>query len=106
MKYYNKLVRDKIPEIIRAKGERPVTRVLDGEAYLRALIKKLDEEVAEFKADLSVEELADIQEVVLALADAIASRDELEQTRSKKAQKRGTFKDKILLEGVENEQTI
>jgi predicted house-cleaning noncanonical NTP pyrophosphatase (MazG superfamily)/8-oxo-dGTP pyrophosphatase MutT (NUDIX family) len=98
---YNKLVRDKIPAIIRAKGEKPITCILGEEAYLRELIKKLDEECAEFKADISIEELADIQEVVLALADATSSRQELEQTRLQKAKSRGTFKEKIFLKSVE-----
>lgn len=55
-KKYYKLVRDKIPEIIRANGEVPVTRTLDEEEYLRELIKKLKEETAEFAAETSIEE--------------------------------------------------
>ena len=100
-KIYNKLVRDRIPEIIRANGEEPTTRILNNNEYLQELVKKLDEEVAEFKADLSLEELADIQEVVLALADAIASRAKLEKLRLRKAEERGAFKDKIYLERTE-----
>jgi predicted house-cleaning noncanonical NTP pyrophosphatase (MazG superfamily) len=101
MPSYKKLVRDKIPETIRANGGRPATHILDDEEYLRELIKKLGEEYEEFKADVNVEELADIQEVVLALADVIATRAELEQTRAQKAKARGSFKDKIFLEEVE-----
>jgi len=103
MKVFNKLVRDKIPEIIRANGERPITRVLGDDEYVHELIKKLGEEYEEFKADVSVEELADLQEVILALADAIASREELEKGRANKAEARGAFRSKIFLEGAESE---
>lgn len=98
-KVYNKLVRDKIPEIIRAAGEEPKTRILDDADYLEALIKKLGEEYDEFKADRNVEELADFQEVILALADALGvSHDELEKVRLDKVAKRGAFEQKIFLE--------
>lgn len=100
-KIYNKLVRDKIPEIILANGEAPITRVLSDEEYLGALVAKLEEETAELKQDTSIEELADVQETVLALADVIASRAELEKVRTAKAEARGAFKDKIFLERVE-----
>lgn len=102
-KTHNKLVRDRIPEIIRAGGHEPTTRILDDKEYFQELLKKLDEEVAEFKADLSVEELADVQEVILALADAIADRETLENVRAEKAEKRGAFKDRIFLERVEEQ---
>jgi predicted house-cleaning noncanonical NTP pyrophosphatase (MazG superfamily) len=101
MRTYNKLVRDRIPEIIRSSGETPVTRVLSDEEYLLELVKKLREEVAEFEADLSLEELADVQEVVFALADTLASCSELERVRQEKAEKRGAFQDKIFLEHTE-----
>ena len=101
MKTYNKLVRDKIPDIIAANGERAVTRVLDEHEYLAELVKKLGEEYAEFAEALNLEELVDIQEVVLALADAIASHAELEQVRLAKAAQRGAFKQRIYLERTE-----
>lgn len=101
MKTHNKLVRDGIPAIIEAAGERPITRILGDEEYLRSLVAKLGEEYDEFKEALNVEELADIQEVVLALADNIASRQELEAARVEKATKRGAFKKKIFLERTE-----
>lgn len=97
---YNKLVRDKIPEIIRADGLRPSMRILDDDEYLYELVKKLKEELAEFETDLSMEELADIQEVVLALAEVLGSREELEKVRKDKTTKRGGFKKKIYLEDV------
>ena len=101
MKIFNKLVRDKIPEIIRANGETPVTRILEDSEYMRALVTKLGEEYDEFRDALNIEELADIQEVVLALADIIASREELEEVRAQKAAMRGIFKNKIFLEKTE-----
>lgn len=100
MKRYQKLVRDKIPEIIAANGETPNVRQLDDEAYLQALVSKLGEEYEEFKNAVWLDELADIQEVVLALADALASRAELEKVRVDKAQKRGTFTKRLFLEDV------
>jgi predicted house-cleaning noncanonical NTP pyrophosphatase (MazG superfamily) len=98
---YNKLVRDKIPTIIEADGKKATTRILEETEYLNELIKKLDEELAEFKIDVNVEELADLQEVLLALAVAIgASKEELERVRADKAAKRGAFNQKIFLEEV------
>ena len=59
MKLYNKLVRDRIPEIMEANGEIPLTRILDSSAYLECLEEKLDEEVQEFHESNDLEELAD-----------------------------------------------
>ena len=70
-KMYNKLVRDKIPEIIQADGKAPKTRILSDEEHLEALLDKLGEEYEEFKEAKNVEELADLYEVLLALADAL-----------------------------------
>ena len=95
---YNKLVRDKIPAIIEAQGERPHIRVLDEEAYSRLLEVKLDEEVSEFHQDKSLEELADILEVVYALAENLGhSREELVEAYQIKHTKRGGFRDRIFL---------
>lgn len=101
MKIYNKLVRDKIPEIIRADNATPVVRVLDEQEYLTELVKKLKEETVEFEADNSLEELADIQEVVNALTVAIGNTAiELEDLRAQKADERGGFEEKIFLEST------
>jgi predicted house-cleaning noncanonical NTP pyrophosphatase (MazG superfamily) len=98
---YKKLVRDKIPEIIRKNGKEPVTRVLDEKEYLVELVKKLKEEVAEFEADHSVEELADIKEVIIAIREVLNIRaGELEDVRRAKAAKNGRFKNRIYLEEV------
>ena len=95
-----KLVRDRIPELIRASGEEPVTRVLDDAEYLSALETKLDEEVAEYHADKNLEELADILEVVYALTEAQGhSKDELMEVYQSKHDARGGFEKRIFLEG-------
>ena len=95
---YNKLVRDRIPELIEANGERPVVRILDDGEYQLCLRKKLDEEVAEFHQDRNLEELADILEVVYALADSLgASRQELMTVYEDKNQKRGGFSKRLFL---------
>ena len=97
-----KLVRDKIPALIKKSGQKPVTRVLGQEEYHGCLEAKLDEEVAEFHADKNAEELADILEVVYALAETIGcSREELLQTYEKKHAERGGFHQRIFLIGKE-----
>lgn len=104
MPKYNKLVRDKIPEIIKANGDTPITRILNDEEYLLELIKKISEEQKELaSADttiLQMEELADLQELILAIAEHIGSTQELEIIRKQKASKRGTFEQKIFLEST------
>ncbi|KAF5055278.1 hypothetical protein DSECCO2_379340 [anaerobic digester metagenome] len=98
---HNKLVRDRIPEIIEASGKSCTTEILSDEAYLKMLDKKLDEELAEYHTDQNLEELADLLEVVRACAVARGySVEELEQVRAEKAAKRGGFEKKILLKEV------
>ena len=95
---YNKLVRDKIPAIIEAQGQKAKTCILDDEAYKRALEAKLEEEVTEFHKDKNLEELADILEVVYALAENLGhSKAELLEVYEKKHQERGGFRDRIYL---------
>lgn len=96
-----KLVRDKIPQIIRDRGLEPVTYVADPGEYATRLRDKLAEEVAEFLAsDSDPEELADVLEVVYALA-GLASTDpqQLEKLRAAKAEERGGFADRIIWTG-------
>lgn len=98
MTVYNKLVRDKIPQLIRQQGSEPVIQILDEEAYTRCLEDKLDEEVSEYHADQNLDELADILEVVFALAANLgASRDELMTVYQAKNKKRGGFSKRIFL---------
>lgn len=102
MKVYNKLVRDRIPEIIEKSGKSCATKVLSQEEYLRFLQMKLDEEVSEYHESGSHEELADILEVVYALAAATGCTEErLNAIRLEKARKRGGFAQKILLHAAE-----
>ena len=96
---YNKLVRDKIPEIIKSKGAVPISHIANDEEYRQKLKEKLQEEVDEFVKGDNEEELADILEVVYAICDHIKiDKEELELLRKKKADERGGFKDKIILD--------
>ena len=98
---YNKLVRDRIPEIIEASGKSCVTEILSDEAYLRLLDAKLDEELAEYHSDQNIEELADLLEVIYAATMARGhTLEQLESVRAAKAEKRGAFANKILLKEV------
>lgn len=107
MKVYKKLVRDNVPDIIRNNGEVPVTRTLDDKEYFEELIKKLKEEVAEFEESRSLEELADIKEVTIAIRDAMGVRPgELEDARRKKANQNGRFKKRLYLEEVESSRYL
>lgn len=103
MKIYNKLVRDKIPRIIASSGAVCTTKVLSDPEYLQALDKKLTEELAEYHRDQSLEELADLLEVIYAAAKARGcDARTLDIIRAKKAAKRGRFDDKIMLLSVED----
>lgn len=101
VKKYNKLVRDKIPEIIEASGKICKTEILSDNEYLKMIDAKLDEELEEYHRDQNLEELADLLEV---LFTATISRGytitELKKMRAKKAEERGGFGKKILLKEV------
>lgn len=102
MKIYNKLVRDKIPEIMRNNGSIPVVRKLDNNSYIKELNRKLQEELKEYLDDESIEELADLEEVILAILDyKKVPYEQFEQIRKDKVLKRGAFKEKIYLEREE-----
>ena len=97
---YDKLVRDRIPEIIEKDGKVAVTRILDDEEYKVYLEKKLDEEVAEFHESKSVEELADILEVIYALSEVDGTVFDLLDAFDEKSRERGGITKKILLEEI------
>ncbi len=106
MKTYNKLVRDHIPDIIRANGERPVTRKLSVAEYKKELLKKLEEEAKEVleakgKQEM-VKELSDVQEVLTAMHEAFGiTRGDVTNMARKRRKERGGFTKKIFLERTE-----
>ena len=98
---YHKLVRDRIPEIIRESGKNCTTSVLEMADYITMLDAKLNEELLEYQESKSMEELADLLEVIRAVAVARgSSMEELEVIRRDKAAKHGGFEKKILLTEV------
>ena len=98
MQIYHKLVRDRIPEMIEEKGETANIRILPDDEYILCLEQKLDEEVNEYHRDKNAEELADILEVVFALAATLGvSPEELLKICAQKRQDRGGFSDRIYL---------
>lgn len=100
-KIYNKLVRDRIPEIITAAGKTCTVEVLADGEYLTYLDQKLSEELSEYLAEPSLEELADLTEVIHAVVQARRwTLEELERVRVEKATQRGGFEKKLLLKEV------
>lgn len=102
---YNKLVRDNIPEIIKSNGENPITRILDDEEYKKELERKLLEEyneVLESSGDDRMEELADMLEVMISIAELEnKTLEDIINICEEKRKKRGGFKKKLYLEKVE-----
>ncbi len=108
MPIHNKLVRDRIPEIIENTGKKFSTRILSNNEYLMELRKKSFEELEEYMnapdKENALEELADLLEIIHALAAAQdSSIIEVEAIRERKAQKRGGFQEKIFLIEVEDD---
>ncbi|MDZ5471407.1 nucleoside triphosphate pyrophosphohydrolase [Bacillus sp. 31A1R] len=107
MPVYNKLVRDRIPEIIEKSGKRFTTSILNESEFLYELRKKSQEELEEYlnatTGEEALGELADLLEILHALAESHGSSiDEVDEFRKKKAEKRGGFKDRIYLLEVED----
>lgn len=101
LKIHNKLVRDKIPEILKEKGIEYNSHVANNNEYENELYLKLQEELEEFILEPSAEELADMLEVL----DAIRSfhkitLDELKTAKLNKYKERGAFKNKIILDST------
>lgn len=98
MKEYNKLVRDKIPKIIRADGKECDVRIAEDKEKYELLEKKLMEEVNEFLEDKNLEELADVMEVLFGLAIEMGySEDDLIRKREEKKSERGGFEEGVVL---------
>jgi len=109
-KRYGKLVRDKIPEIIRSNDEMPNIRVINGDEYRRELLYKLIEEAEEVRQagyDANdkiglVRELADISEVLDAiLTEYSISKETLKIAQEERRKERGGFEEQIFLESVQ-----
>ena len=96
-----KLVRDKIPDIIRASGKNCEIDFVTGDDYIQALDAKLVEELAEYRESHSLEELADILEVIYALTHALGYKyRDLHATCCDKAHERGGFNHGIILKKI------
>ncbi|MDP2909760.1 MAG: nucleoside triphosphate pyrophosphohydrolase, partial [bacterium] len=107
MEVYNKLVRDKIPEIIAQDGQKANVRILTNEEYKRELLKKLIEEAEESsgtkgnRKDLT-KEIGDLLEVIDYLVVAFGlDRGEIEKLKANRKESRGGFDRRIFLESVE-----
>lgn len=102
---FNKLVRDKIPEIIENNGDIPEIEILDDSTYSKMLDEKLLEECNEILSASNnkekTEEIADALEVLYAMAEVIGvTMSDIETIRLDKQEKRGAFKKKILLKST------
>lgn len=98
MTTYNKLVRDKIPQIMISNGEIPNTRILNTGEFIFELRNKLTEEVKEYINSGDIEELADILEVCFTLGKINGvTQEELLEVMNNKRESRGGFEDKIFL---------
>jgi predicted house-cleaning noncanonical NTP pyrophosphatase (MazG superfamily) len=107
MPTYNKLVRDRIPEVIERTGKSFNTTILTQEEYIKELKKKSYEELEEYMSaennEEALEELADLLEILHAFAAVHGSSiDKVEEIRKKKAEKRGGFQERIFLVDVED----
>lgn len=102
MNIYNKLIRDKIPEIIEKAGKNYKIDIADTNLYREKLHEKLLEEALEFKNEPCIEEMADILEVIQALMQEYSiSKEEVVKAKEKKAAERGAFEKKYILEYVD-----
>ncbi|MFC4022333.1 phosphoribosyl-ATP pyrophosphohydrolase [Oceanobacillus longus] len=108
MPTYNKLVRDRIPQIIENSGKSCKTDTLNHDRYILELKKKVMEEVEEYQQaatkEDALEELADLLELIHTLVKDVhdSSMEELEKIRSDKAEKRGGYEEKVFLVEVED----
>ena len=97
-KKYNKVIRDKIPEIIADSGKKCNLKQLDDESFLTELEKKLIEEVNEYAESKDVEELSDLLEVIYRISELRGvNSDKLDKIRKDKAEKRGKFASNLFL---------
>lgn len=98
MKIYDKLVRDRIPEIIKNSGNHCEVEIVSDEVALEYLYKKLNEEVSELLEDKNLEEIADVVEVLFAIGKKYGySEEDILNRRAEKKSKSGGFEDNIIL---------
>lgn len=98
MKVYDKLVRDRIPEIIESSGNKCEIEVVSDEVALEYLYKKLSEEVSELLEDKNLDEIADVMEVLFAIGAKYGySEEDVLNRRNEKKDARGGFEDNIVL---------
>ena len=98
MKVYDKLVRDRIPEIIEASGSKCEIETVSDEVALEYLYKKLHEEVEELLSDKNLDEIADIMEVLFAIGKKYGySENEVLNRRNEKKYARGGFENNLIL---------
>lgn len=102
MPTYNKLIRNKIPQIIKANGKTPTTRILSQEEYITEICKKAEKELTEYleatTKEHKLEELSDLLELINALAGHEGTTlEEINNIRKKKAEERGGFSDRVFL---------
>ncbi|MGE7846058.1 nucleoside triphosphate pyrophosphohydrolase [Bacillus cereus] len=102
MPTYNKLIRNKIPQIIKSNGKTLTTRLLNEDEYIEELCKKTQEELTEYieakTKPHKLEELSDLLELINALAEHEgATLEEINKIRKKKAEERGGFSDRVFL---------
>jgi len=111
IKKYDKLVRDRIPEIIRKAGEIPTFRILNDKEFFAALRAKIPEEAEELLSASSSKEIVNEIVDLLELLDEIMaqmgiSKLEICTLRRSKNKKRGAFKNKIFLEKTETKPRV
>ncbi len=97
----NKLVRDKIPEIMKSEGQNPIVHIADDKEYWKKLKEKIKEEVEEFIESENIEEMADVFEVITAINSVKKwNIEEIIKIQKRKRDKKGGFKDKIILDKI------
>lgn len=101
MKFYDKLVRDKIPEIIESSGNKCDIEIVSDEVALEYLYKKLEEEVSELLEDKNLDEIADVMEILFAIGEKYGySEKDILSRRIEKRYNRGGFEKNIILKST------